>query len=92
MYKLENNRSNECYSFFKKFFSFRAAPVTYGSSQAWGWIRVEARPDPLTYGMKPGIKPASSWILVDPYSPSSWMLVDSLPTEPQWELPECYSF
>ena len=78
---------------------FRAAPVSYGGSQAWGPIRaVSYRPTPqpqqlgiqavsstytttqsntgsLTHWATPGIKPASSWILIRFVS-----------TEPQQEL------
>ena len=51
---------------------FRAAPVTYESSQAWCWIGAAAaalyhshsHTRSLTHWTRPGIKPASSWILV----------------------------
>ena len=50
---------------------FRAAPMAYGVSQARGRIRATAQPQPyhsnagsLTHWARPGMEPASSWILV----------------------------
>ena len=51
---------------------FRAAPLSYGSSQARGWIRAMAislhhshsNTRSLTHWVRPGLEPASSWILV----------------------------
>ena len=47
---------------------FRAEPVTYGSSQARSQIRAyitaHGNARSLTHRVRPGIKPASSWILV----------------------------
>ena len=80
------------------FYLFRAAPETYGYSQARGWTEAVAAglchshaksdPDPshvydlchsntrsLPHWVRPGIKPASSWILVG-----------FIIAEPQWEL------
>ena len=59
-----------CDSFF--FFNlFRAAPMTYGGSQARGWIGANAayttahdNAGSLTHWVRPGIESASSWILV----------------------------
>ena len=74
--------------------SLRATPTAYGSSQARGRIGAVAtslrqshsntRSEPyssqqrriLTHWARPGIKPSSSWIVVR-----------SVTTEPQWELP-----
>ena len=57
------------------FFLFRAAPEEYGSSQVRGWIGVAAaglhhshsHAKSLTHWVRPGIEPASSWILVGYY-------------------------
>ena len=54
------------------FFLFRETPVAYGGSQAKGPIRAAAaglhpshsNAGSLTHWVRPGIKPASSWILV----------------------------
>ena len=54
------------------FFLFRASPEAYGSSHARGWIRATAanlhhshsNVGSLTHWTRPGIEPASSWILV----------------------------
>ena len=60
--------------FFSFFFScfLGLPPATYGSSEARGWIRALAtglhhrrsNTGSLTHRAKPGIKPASSWMLV----------------------------
>ena len=67
---------------------FRAALAAYGSSQARGWIRAIANSLcqshsnawSLTHWARPGIEPASSW-----------MLVRFVSAEPQWELPQMQS-
>ena len=54
------------------FFFLRAAPVAYGSSQARGQIGATAASichsrsyaGSLTHSLRPGINPASSWILI----------------------------
>ena len=68
---------------------FKATPAAYGSSQARGRIRAIAaslhhshsNARSLTHGARPGIEPSSSWILVDFIS-----------AEPQWELPPLLFF
>ena len=72
-----------CFCVFLFFVFFRATPVMYGNSQApsrirdvaTGLHRSHSNARFLTYRARPGIKPASSWILV-------WFIT----TKPQWEL------
>jgi len=67
------------------FFLFRDAPAAYRNSQARGRIRAIATSSChshsdarfLSHWARPGIEPASSWIVVKFMS-----------TEPRWELPE----
>ena len=62
---------------------FKAAPVAYGGSQAGGLIGAAATSlhhslhlcQILAHGMRPGVEPALSWILVG-----------FITAEPQWEL------
>ena len=69
--------------FFFSFCLFRAVPVVYGGSQARSQIGAVAvylhqshsNAGSLTHWARPGIEPASSW-----------MLVRFVSTEPQWEL------
>ena len=74
--------------FFFSFCLFRAVPVVYGGSQARSQIGAVAvylhqshsNAGSLTHWARPGIEPASSW-----------MLVRFVSTEPQWELQGFFS-
>ena len=79
--------------YFVCFFFSRAAPATYGSSQAWPQpqqLGIQAasvtcttahcNARSLTYWARPGIELISSWILVR-----------SISAEPQWEHPPAFS-
>ena len=59
-------------SFLPSLLLFRATPMAYGSSQARSWIRTtvaslhhsHSNAGSLAHWARPGIQPASSWILV----------------------------
>ena len=83
--------------FFFSFSLFRATPIARGNSRAKGWIGAPqpcqiwaasvthttaySHARSLTHWVRPGIKHASTWILVRFFS-----------TEPQWDLPIAYLF
>ena len=68
------------FSFLFLFCLFRAAPVSYGGSQARvligaiaaGLYHSHSNAGSLTHWMRPGVEPASSWILVRLFSAEPW--------------------
>ena len=79
--------------FFFFFCLFRAIPMAYGGSQARGRIEAimaslhhsHSNAKYLTQWMRPGIKPANSWLLVrfisaEPWGEIQWKISNTVPT------------